>query len=406
MKIVHLLTENVKRLKAVEVNPGGANVVVVGGKNGAGKSSLLDSIMYALAGDKALPEKPVRRGQEKAEITIDLGEYVVKKTIKADGSVELKVKTANGVPQKSPQGILNALCGNLTFDPTEFARMKPKEQVELLKKMVGLDFTAMDNEKAARAQERLEIGRVVDQLKGQLEAMPYDDTAPAEPESAIELQKKIKEAREHNASIDNKKSVYLAAESELKRLNAELERIQQQLQVLTSERDTMVNVIESLQPAPEAALVQQLDSLIVTNNKIAANKAKDEVRAKLQQQSSKYDALTETLSRIDRQKSEALAAAKFPVASLSFDDTGVLVNRVPFIQASAAERLRVSLAMGMALNPQLRIMIVRDGSLCDEDSLRLIHEMAEAHDYQIWLEKVTTDGEDAAVIIEDGSAKS
>lgn len=63
-KIVRLTAENVKRLVAVEIRPNpDGNLVIVGGRNAAGKSSVLDAIMFALAGKKALPAKPIREGK-------------------------------------------------------------------------------------------------------------------------------------------------------------------------------------------------------------------------------------------------------------------------------------------------------------------------------------------------------
>jgi hypothetical protein len=107
------------------------------------------------------------------------------------------------------------------------------------------------------------------------------------------------------------------------------------------------------------------------------------------------------VTAVDRQKAEALLAAKFPVEGLGFGDTGVTLNGLPLEQASGAEQLRVSLAMGIALNPKLRVMLIRDGSLLDETSLALVGQMAERADMQVWIEMVADRGA-AGVVIEDG----
>ena len=49
--IIELKAENVKVLKAIEIRPEG-NIIELTGKNGNGKSSVLDSIIMALAGKK------------------------------------------------------------------------------------------------------------------------------------------------------------------------------------------------------------------------------------------------------------------------------------------------------------------------------------------------------------------
>lgn len=114
-----------------------------------------------------------------------------------------------------------------------------------------------------------------------------------------------------------------------------------------------------------------------------------------------YEGLTQRLTELGEQKAQALADAKFPVDGLTFDDTGVLYRGVPLSQASSAEQIRVSLAMGMALNPRLRVLMIKDGSLLDEDSMAAIREQVTEGGYQLWLERVG-DADQGAVIIEDG----
>src|SRR5690606_9517554 len=109
------------------------------------------------------------------------------------------------------------------------------------------------------------------------------------------------------------------------------------------------------------------------------------------------ESLTSKIQAIDQQKADMLAKAPFPVCGLGFDENGVTLNGLPFDQASSAERLRVSVAMGIALNPKLRVMLIRDGSLLDSDSLALVAQMAEEHDTQVWVERVS-EGEDVSVI--------
>lgn len=118
--------------------------------------------------------------------------------------------------------------------------------------------------------------------------------------------------------------------------------------------------------------------------------------------------LTTKLETLDADKRGQLSAAKFPVDGLSIDlvnEGGVLFKGFPFSQASSAEQLRVSVAMGMALNPTLRVMCIRDGSLLDEDSMQMLADMAEAGDYQFWIETVDTTGP-STIVIEDGHVRT
>ena len=86
-------------------------------------------------------------------------------------------------------------------------------------------------------------------------------------------------------------------------------------------------------------------------------------------------------------------------------DLQVTLDGLPFNQASSAQQLRCSVAMGLAFNPKLRVMVIEDGSLLDEDSLAILSEMADEADAQVWIERVS-EGEECTVIIEDGIIKS
>ena len=58
IKINKLEIENVKRIKAVKVEPTASGLTVIGGKNNQGKTSVLDSIAWALGGENtALPKR-------------------------------------------------------------------------------------------------------------------------------------------------------------------------------------------------------------------------------------------------------------------------------------------------------------------------------------------------------------
>ena len=139
MKIVSLETENVKRLKAVRIEPDGT-MVVIGGRNAQGKSSVLDSIEMALGGKESAPREPIRRGEKSARVVLQLdGEYGLKIVRKfTEKGSTLSIETADGMKPKSPQGLLDQLCNRIAFDPLQFVRQKPADQAATLRKLVGL----------------------------------------------------------------------------------------------------------------------------------------------------------------------------------------------------------------------------------------------------------------------------
>lgn len=168
MKIIKFTAENVKRLKAVEITPDGT-VQVITGKNAAGKSSVLDAIWLALGGGTAArgTAKPIREGQEQASVRLDLGDLIVTRTWVGD-KTNLKVETVEGAKYTSPQGVLDALVGRMSFDPLEFTRLGPSQQVAALLDIVDLNIDLNDvaAKRALAYDRRTEVGRTIKTLEG------------------------------------------------------------------------------------------------------------------------------------------------------------------------------------------------------------------------------------------------
>lgn len=414
MRIVELKSENVKRLQAVEIKPNG-NVVVIGGMNGAGKSSVLDSIQWALGGEPDA-KMPVRKGEDKAKIVVDLGDLVVTRTITAAGGGSLVVRNADEMKQESPQAILDKLVGRLTFDPLEFSRQKPKQQAETLRALVGLDFTAHDAKREQVFDERTAVNREATALKNRLAAMPKHEGLPDAESSAADVMAAQAQAAATNANNAAQRREYDAALNRLshsENLLADLERqaaemakrIEKGRAVVAAEKASakaLEEAVEKLKDVDVEGYRAKLSLVESQNIAIRQNKARAEVVSQFKAKNAEAERLTSWLEKLDAEKRTKINAAKYPIEGLAFDTAGgVTLNGIPFEQCSSAEQLRVSVAIGLALNPKLRVLLIRDGSLLDQNGLAMIAEMASKADAQIWIERVGKAG-DVSVIIEDG----
>lgn len=401
MKIIRLSAENIKRLKAVEITPDGT-LQVITGRNAQGKTSVLDAIWLALGGGAASREtaRPIRDGQTSASVTLDLGDLVVTRTWVGE-KTSLVVKSADGAKFTGPQGVLDDLVGRLSFDPLEFTRLSAREQVAALLDLVDLDvdLDALARERQTAYDQRTEIGRQGAALDGQLTGLGKSEDAPDAEVSITDLVAQLRAAeathREHQEVLQR----FTDLAGKVERLRAELAQAEADLTDAHGRA-------EGLGAAPDlAAINAQIDGAEAVNAAVRRNTERADVARRLGLAKSAYTAATATIAKIDQTKANALAAATFPVEGLGFDDAGVTYQGVPFAQASASEQIRVSLAMAMALNPRLRVIRILDGSLLDEDNLRLIADMAAGQDYQVWLEKVG-DQSSVGVVIEDGSVAS
>lgn len=404
MKIVNLTAENVKRLKAVRIEPD-PHVQVIGGRNAQGKSSVLDAICLALEGAKgakATP-RPVRDGTDHAEVVLDLGDLTVTRRWNAAGKSTLTVTSADGAKYPSPQAMLDKLVGAIAFDPLAFTRLSAREQRESLLALVDLseDLDALDAERAALYARRTDVGR---QGKA-LGDVDVDDTLPEEETSVSAVLTELREAQEHNDAI--KAAMRELAIAEASYLQAEAERIaaeQDAASALVALETSRTTLNAAGAPVDTAPIEQRLADVEQTNARIRENNTARTTLERKQALRDEYTDLTEQINALDQRKTSALMSASFPVDGLGFDADGITYQEVPFSQASSAEQIRVSVAIAMAMNPQLRVLRVQDGSLLDDDAMAALREQVTAGDFQLWIERVG-DGDEGAVVIEDGEVR-
>jgi hypothetical protein len=420
MRIIQLTTENVKRLSAVTITPEGS-VVVIGGQNGQGKTSVLDSIAMALGGAAVGCAKPLREGATKGRTVLDLGDLVVTRTYTPAGG-SLTVASKDGAKYASPQAVLDKLVGRLTFDPLDFTRMKPKEQAEALRKLVGIDLAALEAKRKAVYEERAAHNREADSLAARIDGTPPFPDAPEEEVSVAALSAELTRIQAANGEIEGERVVVRAEEGRVRGLLAEAEaagreverlrRLVQDAEVAHERRtrtyeaeksrlDARKSQLSQRAPEPTQHLVEQIAAADMTNQKVRRNQYVRAMQEDLANVRAAAERCRQAICAVDEEKESLLRAAKFPVEGLSFDEAGVTFKGIPFSQASAAEQLRVSVAMGFAMNPKLKVTLIRDGSLLDERSMAMIAAMAEAAGAQVWVERVGT-GKEVSVVIEDG----
>jgi ABC-type lipoprotein export system ATPase subunit len=422
MKIIKLEAENVKRLKAVEITPAG-NVVEITGKNGQGKTSVLDSIYWALAGTKNIQAQPIRKGEEKATIKLSLGELIVTRRFTAKGSTVI-VEKADGARFPSPQGILDAIVGELSFDPLAFARMAPKDQFEELRRIakLGDEIDALDGRNKTDYEARTEINRKAKEARGAAARLVFPTDLPAEPIDEAQLLTEMQEVGEFNTQLEQRRSRREQAQRDADTAKASAQTDRERAAELRRQADAMdqraqeqeqhaaslqakIDAAEALPDPKDAAVVRaKLTEAQRVNQLIAVRQNAASFTAEADKLEAESLTITNRMAAREDEKAKIIAAAEMPIAGLSLGDGHISYNGIPFDQASAAEQLRVSIAIAIAANPKLRVLRITDGSLLDSDAMDMLAEMAEANDFQIWIERVDSSGK-IGIVIEDGAVK-
>lgn len=424
MKILRLEAENIKKLKCVEITPDG-NVVEITGKNGAGKSSVLDAIWWALDGAANIQAVPIRQGESEARIHLDLGELVVTRKFKLrdDGEVTTSIIVAadNGARFPSPQKVLNDLLGVLSFDPLAFTRMPAVEQFHALRKFApGVDFVAMEKANQDDYDHRTVLNRQAKERATLAAAIVVPEGTPAERIDEAPLFSALAQASETNVAIERERAAREVRRGEIEgkrirvgvlgqriaELEAEADRLDAEARALLAAVDVEHAAYKGLPPllAPvDVAQVRfQLQEAQRLNAAVALRVQRASHERLAQDAQAEAQALTLRIEARKRRLADEVAAAKLPVPGISFGDGEVLLNGLPFAQVNTAEQLRTSIAIAMANNPKLRVIRVRDGSVLDRESMQVLAAAAAANDFQVWIETVDSD-RPTAIHIEDGS---
>jgi len=407
MHINALTVHNFKRIEAICLELPAKGTVEICGKNGAGKSSAIDSIWSALGGAKASPAQPIRNGEREASVSLDLGELRVTREWSSSGT-RLTVTDASGSKMGRPQQILDGLFGRLAFDPMEFTRQEPRHQAETLRRVTGLDFSKLDQERQRLVEERKDLGKTVRSLEAQLCDMP--EVEPTEEVSAAEIQGKLQDANRTNAQVAKARAAFDRKDAEVDRLTSEVSRLERELEAMRSRLDKAIDArFEAEGHVDEEVdtteLVEQLGQVEATNRRARAYQDREAVVEQLRGNREHSEDVSDAIERIDEERRQMIAQAPMPVPGLSFStEEGIEFNGVPFDQVSTAEQIRVSLAMSAALNPKLRVILIKEGSLLDSSSLAMVAAWAEEHDYQVILERVADSPNGVGIVIEEGRA--
>ena len=443
--IFELVAENVKKIRVVEIQAQGRKMVQITGKNGAGKSTILDCIWFALQGQKVLPDRKdswVRNGQKRAQVKLKLGggeleTFTITRTIGTTGNPP----TLTIEPQihkkydKTPQRFLDDLFGALTFDPLAFAQMTTAEKVEELKRAakVDLDFDALAQADDEDYKARHLINQKVVDLDARLKGMGTFEGLPKQKVDTAALSKQLEDAAEANKKAQakfaerqqigahaaqlgyekqRKADEYEAQEERIRDLKRQLDQakiklseLHDELNVLTTQHSAAEKEYRAADPGAPVDVVElsrQLQAAERTNHAIDRRAEYDQVKADKETKQRESDLLTRRMEQRAEQKRSAMANAKIPVPGLTFDEREVKYKGVPIENLGEGEQIRISTLIGMAANPKLRIICIRHGEALDDDGIQQIAELAKQNDFQVWMARVDTSGK-VGIVLEDGS---
>lgn len=407
VKINKLEIENVKRVKAVKIEPSANGLTIVGGKNNQGKTSVLDAIAWALGGNKYRPSQPEREGSVTPpylHIVLSNGLIVERKGKNSD----LKVIDPNG--QKGGQQLLDSFVEELAIDLPKFLNATSKEKANILLRIIGVgdQLHELERKEQELYNRRHAIGQIADQKAKFAKEQPYFPDAPKEPVSASELIRQQQEILARNGENQRKRQRVQQIQAEFEQQGREVVRLtamlnaaqekyaQLQNDLAIAQKDALDLIDEST--AELEANIRQIDEI---NRKVRANLDKDKAEEDAREYRVQYDQLTTKINAVRQQKIDLLANANLPLPGLSVENGELVYNGQRWDNMSGSEQLRVATAIVRRLKPQCGFVLLDKLEQMDMDTLREFGEWLEQEGLQAIATRVST-GDECSIIIEDG----
>lgn len=410
VKINCLELENVKRIKAVKLEPSPNGLTVIGGKNGQGKTSVLDSIAWALGGDRYRPSAAQRDGSvipPTLHITLSNGLVVERKGKNAD----LKVIDPDG--RKSGQQLLNEFISQLALDLPRFMEANNKDKANILLQIIGVGDKLFELERREKElyNQRHAVGQIADQKRKFAAEMVFYPDAPAELVSASELIRQQQDILARNAENqrkrENMRSIEMKAESlqsDIDRLRAEMQHLESQLTTALADLEIARKDALFLQDESTAELEKNIAEIDEINVKVRANLDKEKAEDDTKEYAAQYNVLTAQLDDVREEKLALLNGAELPLPGLSVEDGDLTYNGHKWDSVSGSDQLKIATAIARKINPQCGFVLVDKLEQMDIDTLREFGAWLEGEGLQVIATRVST-GDECSVIIEDGYVK-
>lgn len=410
IKINKLEIENVKRIKAVKIEPTASGLTIVGGNNNQGKTSVLDSIAWALGGDRYRPSQAQRDGSTippTLHIVMSNGLVVERK----GKNSSLKVTDPTG--NKGGQQLLNEFVEQLALDLPKFMEASGSEKAQTLLRIIGVgdQLAVLDKQEKELYNRRLAIGQIADQKKKFADEQPYYPDAPKELVSPSELIRQQQEILARNGEnqkkreqVEKYKNAVFFTRQSVDSMREQLEEEEKKLKEAEENLRIAQMNAQDLQDESTAELEASIANIEEINHKVRANLDKDKAEEDALDYKNQYAELTEQINKTRQDKTDLLSSAELPLPELSVKDGELVYKGQQWDNMSGSDRLKVSTAIVRKLNPKCGFVLLDKLEQMDLQTLNEFGGWLEQEGLQAIATRVSIGGE-CSIIIEDGYVK-
>ncbi len=400
VKINGFEIENVKRVKAVAYEPTPSGLTIIGGRNGQGKTSVLDSIAWALGGSKFEPSQPKREGSAiPPHLRVELSNGIIVER-KGKNSA-LKVIDPRG--NQSGQALLDSFIDKLALNLPKFMNANNKEKADALLRIIGVgdELYRLEDEEQRLYNDRRYIGQIADRKRKYADEMEEFPNVPTEPVSASELIRQQQEILARNGENERLRREKASLEFALNTARSELERAQREYDRASEQYEIACKSAEDLVDESTEELEQNIREIETLNVKIRANLDKEKAEEEAKDYYRQYETLTTKIEDVRRQRMNLLNGAELPLDGLSVEGRELTYHGHKWDNMSGSDQLRVATAIVRKLNPECGFVLMDKLEQMDMDTLREFNDWLVGEGLQVIATRVST-GSECSLIIEDG----
>lgn len=407
IKINSLELENVKRVKAVKLEPTKNGLTVVGGKNNQGKTSVLDAIAWALGGAKYKPSQAQREGSlVEPQLHIELSNGMVVERLGKNGT--LKVTDPSG--QKGNQSLLDSFISQFALDLPKFMEADKNTKAKILLQIIGVGdkLSAFDKQESELYNRRTEIGRIADQKKKYADEMVQWDGVPEEIVSAAELIQQQQEILARNGrnqelrnQVNNLEAQKTLLEQRIEEAQKTLNAMHEQFAELMEKLSIANTNAKDLQDESTAELEESIANIDSTNAKVRDNLNKQRAQTEAEEYKRQYGDLTTQIEEVRKARMELLNGVEMPLKDLSVQDGELIYKGQKWDNMSGSDQLKVATAIVRKTNPQCGFVLLDKLEQMDIDTMNEFGKWLQDNNLQAIATRVST-GDECSIFIEDG----
>ena len=407
IKINSLELENVKRVKAVKLEPTINGLTVVGGKNNQGKTSVLDAIAWALGGAKYKPSQAQREGSlVEPQLHIELSNGMIVERLGKNGT--LKVTDPSG--QKGNQSLLDGFISQFALDLPKFMEADKNTKAKILLQIIGVGdkLSAFDKQESELYNRRTEIGRIADQKKKYADEMVQWDGVPEEIISAAELIQQQQEILARNGrnqelrnQVNNLEAQKTLLEQRIEEAQKALNTMHEQFAELMEKLSIANTNAKDLQDESTAELEESIANIDSTNAKVRDNLNKQRAQEEADEYKRQYGDLTTQIEEVRKARMELLNGVEMPLDDLSVQDGELIYKGQKWDNMSGSDQLKVATAIVRKTNPQCGFVLLDKLEQMDIDTMNEFGKWLQDNDLQAIATRVST-GDECSIFIEDG----